>query len=339
MISLKKIIKQIFGANSISFVINFKELLLNYIIDLQLYYKYSNVFKVDNFNKKEAKIILYYHSVEKGLLYQKIRPRFAQERIKNLHIFLNDATVIKKSNLSQIRVAYQVMCEYYEFHLKIDVKIDDYFSQEQYSSYKKILSDAYDKSFSGAIEYKKDDFYMHNQSNFYDFSSSRKSIRDFTGELIDTELIEKAISLALNAPSVCNRQSSKVYLLQDKVKIDKVLSIQNGFTGHTENVNQLLIVSSDRNYFFSVGERNQLYIDGGIFLMNLLYCLHFYQIANCPANWGKTSKDEAKLSSVINIPASEKIICMIPIGIAKEDFKITLSQRRDLDEIYKYKNI
>lgn len=337
--ALKKIIKQIFGANNISFVINLKDLLLNYIIDFQLYYKYSNVFKVDNFNKKEAKIILYYHSVEKGLLYEKIRPRFAQERIKNLHIFLNDVTVIKKSNLSQIRVAYQVMCEYYEFHLEIDVKIDDYFSQEQYNSYKNILSNSYDKSFSGAIAYKKEDFYMHNQSNFYDFSSSRKSIRDFTGEIIDTAIIEKAISLALNAPSVCNRQSSKVYLLQDKAKIDKVLSIQNGFTGHTENVKQLLIVSSDRNYFFSVGERNQLYIDGGIFLMNLLYCLHFYKIANCPANWGKTYKDETKVASVIDIPTSEKIICMIPIGIAKEDFKITLSQRRDLSEVYKHKNI
>jgi nitroreductase len=337
--TLKKIIKQIFGANNISFVINFKDLLLNYIIDFQLYYKYSNVFKVDNFNKKEAKIILYYHSVEKGLLYEKIRPRFAQERIKNLHVFLNDRTVIKKSNLSQIRVAYQVMCEYYEFHLKIDVKIDDYFNQEQYDSYKNILLNKYDKSFSGAIEYKKDDFYKHNQSNFYDFSSSRKSIRDFTGEIIDAAIIEKAISLALNSPSVCNRQSSKVYLLQDKVKIDKILSIQNGFTGHTENVKQLLIVSSDRNYFFSIGERNQLYIDGGIFLMNLLYCLHFYKIANCPANWGKTYKDETKLANVIDIPTSEKIICMIPIGIANEDFKITLSQRRDLSEVYKYKNI
>lgn len=68
-------------------------------------------------------------------------------------------------------------------------------------------------------------------------------------------------------------------------------------------------------------------------LMNLLYALHFYKIANCPVHWGKTVQEEKYLESVLTIPESEKIICMIPIGIAKEKFKVTLSQRRDLTEV------
>src|SRR5690606_32764999 len=125
---------------------------------------------------------------------------------------------------------------------------------------------------------------------------------------------------------------SKVYLLEDKDKIDKTLAIQGGFRGYSEKVHQLLVVTNDRNYYYTVGERNQFYIDGGIFLMNLLYALHFFEIASCPANWGKTIEHEKKLSHVIDISKSEKIMCLIPIGIAVENFRVTLSKRRELDE-------
>ncbi|WP_239992742.1 nitroreductase family protein [Photobacterium phosphoreum] len=105
--------------------------------------------------------------------------------------------------------------------------------------------------------------------------------------------------------------------------------------GYTENITQLLILTVDRNYFYSIGERNQLYVDGGMFLMNLLYSLHYYKIATCPANWGKTVKEEMKLDKIIDIPDSEKIICIIAIGIAEDTFKVTLSKRRDLEEVYR----
>src|SRR5690606_473096 len=115
----------------------------------------------------------------------------------------------------------------------------------------------------------------------------------------------------------------------------KALDIQGGFKGYSENVSQLLIVTNDRKYYYTIGERNQLYIDGGIFLMNLLYSLHFYKIAHCPANWGKEIRDEDRLNKVIAFPESEKIICMIPIGIAVNQFKVTLSKRRNLSEVLK----
>lgn len=49
----------------------------------------------------------------------------------------------------------------------------------------------------------------------------------------------------------------------------------------------------------------------------------------------KTSKDEKKLAKKVNIPSNEQIICMIPIGIAMDDFHVTLSQRRSVEEVLK----
>lgn len=305
----------------------------NFYVDFKLFCKYSTVFKLDSLNKMEAKIILDYHSLEKGMLFTEMKPSFAKIRVQRLHNLLSDANIADKVNRSQIKVAYQVMCQYYELHAKSNFDISDFYTAEQYDRYKALLKEDYYVDFNGVIQYNKEDFYKNNKLSFQKFAYSRKSIRDYTGEKVPTSIISKAIELALTSPSVCNRQASKVYLLEDKDKIIRALKIQGGFSGYMDNVSQLLILTNDRSYYYTIGERNQLYIDGGIFLMNLLYALHYYEVANCPANWGKEFFAEEMLSKVVSIPESEKIICMIPIGVAKDKFRVTLSKRRESDEV------
>lgn len=321
------------GLKKINYVRNYRLLASNSIKDFKLYLKHSTVFNQDGLHKVECQLILDYHSVEKGFLFKKTKPRFAQQRIVNLHQSLALEVIKSNASLSQIRVAYQVMCEYYELHQQLGVDVSDYFTQAQYEYYKNVLGDAYTSKFKGAIDYNKDDFYEPVNADFATFSSSRKSVREYTGEVVSSSLIEQAITLALNTPSVCNRQACKVYLLEDKSRIDKLLTIQGGLTGYTKNINQVLLLTVDRNYFYTIGERNQFYIDGGMFLMNMLYALHFYKIANCPANWGKLIQEEKRLAGIVDLPESEKIICVVPIGIAKDEFRVTLSQRRELNEV------
>lgn len=304
---------------------NFKE-------DANLFEKYAALFNKEGIKNKEANLILHYHSLEKGMLFKKMNKGFGAYRVKNLHILLSDPEIEANISRSQIKVAYQVMCQYYELHIKLDYNIQELFSSTQYDRYKAVLSKEYSTEFSGTINWSSNKFYEDVSGNFEQFAHSRKSVRDFTGELIPLPLLKSAIELANTSPSVCNRQASKVYLITNKQKIDQILKIQGGFTGYSDNVSQLLILTNDRRYYYTVGERHQLYIDGGIYLLNLLYALHYHKIGNCPANWGKTIKEEAPINHVINIPESEKIICIIPIGIVKSEFRTTLSLRRPEEE-------
>lgn len=329
VISKDKIIQIV---RKVKFYRNYTDFFSNYWADMKLYYKYSSIYKIDDYKKIEAKIILHYHSIEKGLIHEPIRPKFAKDKIKELHKWLK-SPIINNYSRSQLQVAFKILKQYYELHQKLKVDISEYFPHRLFLSYVKQIENNED-FFSGSLEFDKNSFYANNDSNFYHFSTSRRSIRDFTGEMISEDIIEKAISLSLNTPSVCNRQSSKVYLVDDYDKIQNILKIQGGFAGFSSNVKQLLIVTSSRSYFYTLGERNQFFIDGGIYLMNLLYCLHYYKIANCPANWGKKINAEKDLSKIIHIPPEEKIICLVPIGIATEHFKIPLSQRREITEIY-----
>ncbi|MFS2000994.1 nitroreductase family protein [Vibrio breoganii] len=332
---IKYLVKKIFGKNTASYIYQHWLLLSNYMTDMILYRRDSTVFSLNTPNKIECQLILDYHSVEKGLLFENTKPRFARERIIKLHPNLALDSVKSRVNESQITVAYSVMCEYYELHEKNGIDISDYFTITQYNNYKAILSENYDPAFHGAINYSRDEFYLLAEEDFFKFSHSRKSIRKFTGEKAPLKAIKSAIQIALNTPSVCNRQASKVYLIDDKKKVDEILRIQGGMTGYTQNISQVLILTVDRNYFYTIGERNQFYIDGGMFLMNLLYGLHYNKIANCPANWGKTIQEEKQLVDIIELPKSEKIMCIVPIGLAENKFRVTLSKRRNLSEVFR----
>lgn len=305
----------------------------NYINDARIFIKHSILFHCSTLNNIECQLILYYHSIEKGLLFDNMKPRFAQSRVEKMHNYMNDDIVKNNICRSQIKTAYQILCLYYELHAKNNIDISDFFTEAQYNIYKNVLGEYYEPNFKGAISYSKDEFYKHKDEDFFLFSHSRKSVRDFDNNLVPKEKIARAVSLALNTPSVCNRQAWKVYSIHNKDNIDDILKIQGGFSGYIENVQQLMILSMDISYFYTAGERNQFYVDGGMFLMNLLYAFHYYEIAACPANWCKTINDEIKLSKIVKIPDSEKIICVIPIGTSKNTIDVTLSKRRDLEEV------
>jgi nitroreductase len=123
-----------------------------------------------------------------------------------------------------------------------------------------------------------------------------------------------------------------VHLIENKILIDTILELQGGLKGYSANLSQLIVLTSDRNFFYSAGERYQLYIDGGIYLMNLLYALHFYGIVACPAHWGMPYQADIKMTDLLNLKNSEQIISLIAIGVPTNEFNTTLSLRKSSNE-------
>jgi len=331
MNKIRTITKNLLGEKAIAKIKSyFIRLLLlkNYIEDFKLYKKHSSIFKKDTFNKKESEITLLYHAIEKGFLYDPIRFRFAEYKIKELIRYLKSIDLPNVNNRTHIQAAILNLCSYYEIHHKNRIDISDYFRIEDYEFFKGNL-----KISADPVKYHTTEtFFKSIGSDFKEFSSSRRSVRNFTGGKIPNEIFERVVDLANNAPSVCNRQSISVYLIENKKKIDCILKIQGGLKGYDEKLSQLIVLTSDRNYFYSIGERNQLFIDGGIYLMNLLYALHYYKIGACPAHWGMTIDADKKVQNILGLRESEKIICLIAVGIPEDNFKTTLSLRRPASE-------
>lgn len=163
--------------------------------------------------------------------------------------------------------------------------------------------------------------------DFEHFVKSRFSIRQFDGSSVPETTIAKAAELATKTPSVCNRCAWKVYNVADPVLLKKVLACQNGNAGFGQTCGNVLIVAMDLRCFEGGGERNQAYVDGGLFAMSLVYALHSEAVASCFLNWSADFFQDSKLRKILDIPSHEVIVTFIGIGGYPEKLKVAVSPR------------
>jgi nitroreductase len=168
---------------------------------------------------------------------------------------------------------------------------------------------------------------------FMRLAHARRSVRSFATTPVPRSIIESAVTLAQLAPSACNRQPCRVYLLTDDALKASALSFQNGNRGFGHLAPVILIITADEQCFFDASERAQPYIDGGLFSMSLCYALTSAGLASCCLNWCVPPSNDIAVHSLIEIPESERIIMMMAVGYPSDDCIVPRSPRRALSEV------
>lgn len=311
-----------------------KQLKVAYVYDMKRYMK--NIYSFDlEYTETNliGLIIREYHVIEKGLTMPNTRLGFGKDvlidLIKNCIKF---ASKFSKAN-EQLLHAVGVIKEYEYFHLE-----RNYILSEEIS---KLIIRLSDEINNVNVVRQKDmtisDYFAYNNESFPIFSSSRSSVRNYSDEDINIDIITEAINLSRNTPSACNRQPWRTYVFSDKAKINSILETQAGNRGFGHLTNKLIVITSELGMYSSIGERNGAYVDGGMYAMNLLYFLHYKKIAACILNCSNTLEKDVKLRELCGIKDSEVFIAMITCGIPPEKFKIANSFRTSI--IYTNKNI
>lgn len=313
---------------------NLKYFLSNYYYDFKRFIFSSSTLKVKSEKNIESKISANYHALEKGLAMSDKKKKFGIKRTEQLIKHLENYSK-KKFNCksSQISSSIKVLYKYFKYHEKLN-------DEEIVNLEKKFKNLINNITTSDDFEGGSKEIIFNKNANlnksFKEIAESRNSVRDFSDAKLDLSLLKEAIRTASNTPTTCNRQPNKVYYLNDKEKIKNILKLQNGNSGWGSKINNLLICTTDLQYFSGITDRNQAQIDGGMFCMSLVYALEEYSILNCTLNWSVDSKQDNKLRKIINISNSEIIIMMIAIGLPPEKYLVANSQKRDIDEILFY---
>jgi nitroreductase len=160
---------------------------------------------------------------------------------------------------------------------------------------------------------------------------ARRSIRAFRPDPVAQRDVHEAIALAQSSPSACNRQPWRVHLYRHRRQMDALLALQNGNRGFGDRIPLLLVITADADGFFDASERNQPYIDAGLFVMTLLLALQARGLSTCCLNWCITDPGmDAKAHRDGGIPESERIIMYIAVGYADENALVPRSVRRDI---------
>lgn len=274
------------------------------------------------------------HKLEKGLSLSAPRAGFGKgvaERLVREILTFKD----KFGSHDSLETAIDVLAQYVEFNQKHEVVYEALFHDIE--ALHKLRS--HYKSLGGCDEYTKAQWLEQSQFDLESFVKSRRSIRHFADKPVDLSLIEKAVSMAMHTPTVCNRQAVKAHAYLEPASIQKVLACQQGNSGFGNQAKAALVVTVDRESFFTAAERNQCWIDGGLFSMSLVYALHALGLGACCLNWSADKTQDLGLRKVVNFKESEAVIMMIAVGHLPDQFKVAKSSRKQLQHFLSVENL
>lgn len=309
-------------------IVNF----VNFFRDFKQYNKYNYGGKNTSFEALQGKIYRQTHIIEKGMSLSEPRKGFGKDKIRELLQFLKDFDERGYLKTSAVFLnAINVLDRYVKFQEKMDYNDENIdkirLFLNNYSEYIDI------DSLYGVMEMTKEQMIEMTHKDFLSFVDSRHSMRQFSNDKVDIEAVKKAIKIAMRAPSECNRQSVKVYLLNSKEKKKQLDEIISGNTGFSYEVCNYLIITSDVSSYTMSYERNQMYVDGALFSMMLMLGLHYYEIGSCALQHSETKEKNEMVKKIAQIPDNEVVVMYIAYGKYKDKFNVAVSKRKNLSDV------
>lgn len=285
--------------------------------------------KCDYFASQDAfmsVLVANYHVIEKCLAMPDFEPGHGKERVA---LVCGDLIKYQELGFDTTNVQYisalQAIDEYNRVHKALHYDL----GKELQNAIDAVLGNAHFAEHNQP-HVTKDEFFQYTDASFADFATSRHSCRAYSNQTIPMQEIVDCVNLARTTPTACNRQPNKTYVVSNPKQIKHIISIQGGGRGFAEKADKLLIVTS-RVDVFSSSELFEAFKAGGMYVMNLLYALHYHHIGTCPLEWSGGKRDKW-LRAFVGIPDNEEVIMLIATGYPLDEFKYVLSNRNKLEE-------
>lgn len=310
-----------------------KQLRVNYRYDRERFARYASPFRdLDDPEQLLAYVWMLSHALEKSVSMPAPRPGSGRDRF-GLLVEALERYVGENGVHPELHAAVGAADAYLAFHLGAGVDLSE--TEARYRAVRETIEAGAGGATApgGTLALTADDVRNQARLELERFFHARHSVRQFGPDAVDRRDIEWAVRMAQRSPSVCNRQSGRVHVFDNDELGAKVLACQSGNRGFGHLASHVMVVTSDLRRFLSVGERNQCWIDGGLFAMTLVWALHSRGIGTCFLNWSAEHEQDTRLRQVTGIPDHENVITMIAIGSLPDRFRVAGSPRRDLEDV------
>lgn len=297
----------------------------NYIDDLVRYFSWSHTGREDSYTAQSSYALLkQYHGIEKGLSLNTPRPGFGQKKVQALLSKIDAYEKNPDHDPTIVKAAVDSLIDYSKFNAAQDIS---FHWLNHWLDQRNVEEKNDTEANGGVIRVSRSDIKSCVEGVGEEFFLSRHSIRNFSGEEVPLEVIEKAADLARKTPSVCNRQGPRVHCFKNAAE---ALKWQSGNAGFGHLASRALVITSDIQAFSSIGERHQPFIDGGLYAMSIVYALHSLGYGSCMLAWDQTRQHNHAARKALNIPDNEVIIMMIAVGSLPDDLLVANAFRRPL---------
>lgn len=284
----------------------------------------------------QAKLLFYYHKIEKGLCMPGQKRLFGVDvvpRVINLltiweHQGNSQTDTIYLGAISSLRAyALSIRGANLDPQLRVLPIVDAFLEFRKPSSGEAVTPIVISaQQIDQQIGY----------DQFRVLCETRRSFRDFRNQPVPEQLIRQAVELAQLSPSACNRQPCRTYVVTAPELKKQLLSFQNGNGGFGHLAPVVLAITSDMTYFFDATERHQPYIDGGLFSMSLIYAMQVQGLVSCCLNWCVKPATDALVHKLLELPDAERIIMLMVVGFPPENTYVPKSHRKLLQNVLRF---
>lgn len=277
--------------------------------DFRRHVRYAAGFQPEKAGKDtmRCRMLLLNHQLEKAQTYARPKKGYGKEKLQRLLSLLED--YISRFGIDSLcAISVGVL----ESHFENPAAYKDEACRKRLESLAEKIRDI-SLSESGGVELY-DGLAKSRESDFRSILAGRRSCRQFAPGKLDRALVREAVSLAMRAPSACNRQTIRVHYYDTPETIKDIVLAQRSDTQWCLDAPALFVVTSDECYYRDALERNQRMFDAGLFSMILDLALHSLGVASCFKMAQKGLRMDRDTKRIGGIPEQEDICVLILAG-------------------------
>jgi nitroreductase len=167
----------------------------------------------------------------------------------------------------------------------------------------------------------------------------RKSVRWFLPKKVERDVVDRAMLVAAEAPSACNRQPFSFRIFDDPEKVQAVAKIPMGTAGYGQNVPAIAVIVGDMSAFIDERDRHLIYTDGCLAAMSFILGLESQGVASVCINWPDIAVREKRMGSLLNLKPHERVVMLVGFGYADESGLTPFSAKRSLEHLRSYNQL
>ncbi|NKS35725.1 nitroreductase [Rhodococcus hoagii] len=298
--------------------------------DWRRYLRYSSSISEDQSRQNlRAMLTERYHSLEKGMSLPEPRPGFGSKPVGDV-VRMLERYVAQFGADEFARVVGKVLVEYVDFNRDAGLADSEIPSFVLITELTRVLGES--SVGAGTKRVTAAEIQRATEHVGLDFFMLRNTVRQFSPEPVSAAELEFAACAARQAPAVCNRQFGRLHVFTDRSDIRKVLEIQGGARGFADEITGLAIVTTSLRSYWDDTQRNQAWVDGGLFAMSFIFGLHAQGLGSVSLNWSKSPETDRRMRSAAAISEDEAIIMLVGFGRLRPEYRVACSPRVPLNE-------
>lgn len=170
-------------------------------------------------------------------------------------------------------------------------------------------------------------------------ASGRRSVRWFQNTKVERSLVDRAIEIASESPTACNRAPYRFEIIDSGPGVQQVAECAMGTGGYAHQVPSIVVVVGDLSAFFHERDRHLIYIDSSLAAMGFVLGLEAQGIASCMINWPDIPERDARIHKLLGLADTERVIMLIAYGFVDSERLVAFSAKGSIDDIRSFGRI